>query len=126
MLLPKRTKFRKQMKGRNRGLANRGNKVSFGEYGLQSAHDIPTASEQGYDVVWRILRGFYVGRDVSNEAYGFWVDAFDKMFGTIEFASLQRELGLFPFNRSGASVEAEIVEEVGQMRQLAIDMGLLQ
>ncbi|MCW8907931.1 MAG: 50S ribosomal protein L16, partial [Sedimenticola sp.] len=33
---PKRTKFRKQMKGRNRGLANRGNKVSFGEYGLQA------------------------------------------------------------------------------------------
>jgi large subunit ribosomal protein L16 len=36
MLQPKRTKFRKQQKGRNRGLANRGNKVSFGEYGLKS------------------------------------------------------------------------------------------
>ncbi len=36
MLQPKRTKFRKQMKGRNRGLAHRGNKVSFGEYGLKS------------------------------------------------------------------------------------------
>ncbi len=37
MLQPKRTKFRKQMKGRNRGLAQRGSKVSFGEYGLKSA-----------------------------------------------------------------------------------------
>ncbi|MCN4143524.1 MAG: 50S ribosomal protein L16 [Thiohalomonas sp.] len=36
MLQPKRTKFRKQMKGRNRGLAAKGNKVSFGEYGLKS------------------------------------------------------------------------------------------
>ena len=36
MLQPKRTKFRKQMKGRNRGLAERGSKVSFGEYGLKS------------------------------------------------------------------------------------------
>jgi len=36
MLQPKRTKFRKQHKGRNRGLASRGNKVSFGEFGLQS------------------------------------------------------------------------------------------
>ncbi|MCG8428759.1 MAG: 50S ribosomal protein L16 [Chromatiales bacterium] len=36
MLLPKRTKFRKQMKGRNRGLATTGNKVSFGEFGLQA------------------------------------------------------------------------------------------
>src|SRR3972149_3882038 len=36
MLQPKRTKYRKQMKGRNRGLALRGNKVSFGEYGLKA------------------------------------------------------------------------------------------
>ena len=37
MLQPKRTKYRKQQKGRNRGLATRGNRVSFGEFGLQSA-----------------------------------------------------------------------------------------
>jgi large subunit ribosomal protein L16 len=36
MLQPKRTKYRKQQKGRNRGLAQRGNKVSFGEYGLKA------------------------------------------------------------------------------------------
>jgi len=36
MLQPKRTKWRKQQKGRNRGLASRGNKVSFGEYGLKA------------------------------------------------------------------------------------------
>ena len=35
MLQPKRTKFRKVQKGRNRGLAHRGSKVSFGEYGLK-------------------------------------------------------------------------------------------
>ena len=36
MLQPKRTKFRKTHKGRNRGLAHRGSKVSFGEYGLKA------------------------------------------------------------------------------------------
>ena len=36
MLQPKRTKFRKQMKGRNRGLAHRGSDVSFGEFGLKA------------------------------------------------------------------------------------------
>ncbi|HXH54949.1 MAG TPA: 50S ribosomal protein L16 [Gammaproteobacteria bacterium] len=36
MLQPKRTKFRKQFKGHNRGVATRGNKVSFGEFGLKS------------------------------------------------------------------------------------------
>ena len=36
MLQPKRTKFRKMHKGRNRGLATRGSTVSFGEYGLKA------------------------------------------------------------------------------------------
>lgn len=36
MLQPKRTKYRKQMKGRNRGLAQRGCKISFGEFGMKA------------------------------------------------------------------------------------------
>ena len=36
MLQPNKTKYRKQQKGRNRGLATRGNRVSFGEYGLKA------------------------------------------------------------------------------------------
>lgn len=36
MLQPKRTKYRKQFKGRNVGVATRGVKVSFGEYGLKA------------------------------------------------------------------------------------------
>jgi len=50
MLQPKRTKFRKQFKGRNRGLATTGSKVSFGEFGLKAvergritAHQIEAA-----------------------------------------------------------------------------------
>jgi large subunit ribosomal protein L16 len=36
MLQPKRTKYRKQQKGKNRGLAQRGSTVSFGEFGLKA------------------------------------------------------------------------------------------
>jgi large subunit ribosomal protein L16 len=36
MLAPKRVKFRKTFKGRTRGIARRGNTVTFGEYGLMS------------------------------------------------------------------------------------------
>jgi large subunit ribosomal protein L16 len=36
MLQPKRTKFRKQFKGRNRGLAHRGSTVAFGDFGLKA------------------------------------------------------------------------------------------
>ena len=34
MLIPKRTKYRKQFRGRMKGKANRGNKISYGEYGI--------------------------------------------------------------------------------------------
>ncbi|MFH1147622.1 MAG: 50S ribosomal protein L16 [Pseudomonadota bacterium] len=36
MLSPKRVKYRKQMKGRMRGMASRGSSLSFGDYGLQA------------------------------------------------------------------------------------------
>ncbi|MHC4377175.1 MAG: 50S ribosomal protein L16, partial [Planctomycetota bacterium] len=35
-LMPKRSKHRKTFRGRIKGFANRGNRVSFGEYGLQA------------------------------------------------------------------------------------------
>ena len=36
MLMPKRTKYRKMMKGRNRGYATRGNQLSYGEFGIKA------------------------------------------------------------------------------------------
>ena len=36
MMQPKRTKYRKQFKGRNRGIATRGTEVSFGQFGLKA------------------------------------------------------------------------------------------
>ena len=39
MLMPKRTKFRKMMKGRRRGLAWRGSTIAFGDYGLQAVEN---------------------------------------------------------------------------------------
>ncbi len=46
MLQPKRTKFRKQHKMRNTGVASRGTKVSFGEYGLKAVSHCQLTSRQ--------------------------------------------------------------------------------
>jgi large subunit ribosomal protein L16 len=59
MLMPKRTKFRKVQKGRNRGLANVGNKVSFGQYGLKALEHGRMTSRQieaGRRVITRKVR----------------------------------------------------------------------
>ena len=46
MLSPKRTKFRKMQKGRNRGTAQAGSDVSFGDFGLQSLEHARITSRQ--------------------------------------------------------------------------------
>ncbi len=46
MLMPKRTKYRKMMKGRRRGMAYRGSTVNFGEYALQSVEAAWVSSRQ--------------------------------------------------------------------------------
>ena len=46
MLQPKKTKYKKQQKGRNRGMAQRGNIVAFGEFGLKSSGRARLTSRQ--------------------------------------------------------------------------------
>ena len=46
MLQPKRTKFRKQHKGKNRGLAQSGNSVAFGEFGLKATQRARVTARQ--------------------------------------------------------------------------------
>ncbi|MAU13133.1 MAG: 50S ribosomal protein L16 [Anaerolineaceae bacterium] len=46
MLMPKRTKYRKQMRGRMNGKANRGSTVAFGDYGLQATSPVWMTSRQ--------------------------------------------------------------------------------
>ena len=46
MLQPKKTKYRKQQKGRNRGLAHRGSKISFGSFGLKTTEGAWITSRQ--------------------------------------------------------------------------------
>ena len=46
MLMPKRVKYRKVMRGRRRGIASRGNQVSFGDFGLQALEPAWISSRQ--------------------------------------------------------------------------------
>ncbi|NJN15968.1 MAG: 50S ribosomal protein L16 [Oscillochloris sp.] len=57
MLLPKRTKYRKQQKGRNRGLAYRGSGVAFGDYGLMALEPTWITSRQ-IEAARRTITGY--------------------------------------------------------------------
>ncbi|HLT98261.1 MAG TPA: tripartite tricarboxylate transporter substrate binding protein [Burkholderiaceae bacterium] len=91
-----------------------------------SMSEIPTATEQGFDIVWPIIRGFYVGPKVSDEQYQWWVQAFDKLMQTPEFAKLQEQQGLFPFNKTGDELDAYVKERVKFYAELADSFGLIK
>lgn len=86
--------------------------------------NVPTAKEQGYDLVWPIIRGFYVGPKVSDAEYQWWVDAFNKLQQTDEFKK-QRDLrGLFEFNMSGKQLDDYVKKQVTDYREQAKAFGL--
>ncbi|RYH08384.1 tripartite tricarboxylate transporter substrate binding protein [Tropicimonas sp. IMCC6043] len=88
--------------------------------------EFPTAKEEGYDVEWTILRGFYMGGDVSDEDYQKWVDAFQAAYATEEFAAVQKERGLLPLDMAGAELQASIEQRVQNLREIAKEAGLIQ
>lgn len=87
---------------------------------------IPTAIEQGFDLDWTIMRGFYMGGDVSDEDYQKWVDAFEAAYATPEWAEIQAGQGLLPLNIAGEELEASIGERVERLREIAQEAGLIQ
>jgi len=88
--------------------------------------DIPTAKEQGYDIVWPVVRGFYLGPKVSDEDYAWWKDSFDKMLASEDFAKLRDQRELFPFALTGEELDAYVKKQVAEYKSLAKEFGLIQ
>ncbi len=85
---------------------------------------VPTAKEQGVDIEWPIIRGFYLGPKVSDADYKIWSDTFAKMMATPAFAKLRAERGLFAFDKSGPELDTYVKQRVAYYRTLAADLGL--
>lgn len=88
--------------------------------------DVPTAKEQGYDIQWPIIRGFYVGPKVSDEDYTWWKNAFDQAMADENYSSLLQQLGLFPFSLTGDELNSYIKQRVQDYKSLASEFGLVQ
>lgn len=86
--------------------------------------NVPTAKEQGSDIEWPIIRGFYMGPKVSDADFKLWSDSFKKMMATPAYDKLRTERGLFPFDLTGAEADAYVKQRVQAYRKLAEDFGL--
>ncbi len=88
--------------------------------------DIPTAKEQGYDVVWNTWRGYYVGPKVTDEQYNYWVNLLKKVSKTEAFAKEREARGLYEFTKIGKEFDTHVKEEVKRFRVMAKEAGLLK
>ncbi|MET1080809.1 MAG: tripartite tricarboxylate transporter substrate binding protein [Pseudomonas sp.] len=87
---------------------------------------LPTAKEQGYDISWPVIRGFYMGPEVSDEQFAWWQQQFQQLLANGEFAALREQRDLFPLTLTGAELEAYVFKQVEQYKSLAGEFGLTQ
>lgn len=87
--------------------------------------DIPTAKEQGYDISWPIVRGFYMGPEVKDEDYSWWKGQFEQMLASEDFAQLRAQRDLFPMAMTGDELRDFVFQQVEQYKQLAGEFGLV-
>ena len=86
--------------------------------------DVPTAREQGLDLVWPTVRGVYMGPAVPPRDYDEWARILRRIMATPEYARLARARGLEPLVMTGVEVQAYVRGEVERMRELARSLHL--
>jgi putative tricarboxylic transport membrane protein len=87
---------------------------------------IPTAIEQGIDVVGPNWRGFYMPADISDEAKAYWTDAMDTIYASEEWKSVMKQNGLMPFHMTAGEFEQFVLDQIDDIEQLSKDIGLIQ
>lgn len=87
---------------------------------------VPTAKEQGYDIRWPILRGVYMGPDVTEIQRKEWVDALSRATAHPQFKTMLGRTGLDEKTLTGTALEQLIQLQISQYQQLAQEFGLLR
>lgn len=87
---------------------------------------VPTAREQGIDVVWPIIRGVWMGPKVSDADYKRWVRAFDQMEASPGYAQMQAAYGLYPFSMTGPALTEYVKKAVDDYHRQATQFKLVR
>jgi len=88
--------------------------------------DIPTAKEQGLDVVAVNWRGLYVPKDISDEDFALWAGRLAMVAVSPEWKEAMAANGLAPFTRVGNSFQSYVDGVVGEIRELSKEIGVIK
>jgi len=87
---------------------------------------VPTAREQGYDLVWPAVRGLWMGPGVPDADYRRWVGAFARMQATPGFAQQRAAAGLYPFSLTGDALRRWVEQAIEDYRRQARELNLVR
>ncbi len=93
---------------------------------LSGHPDIPTAKEQGYDVIGANWRGLYMPAGASDEAKEFWKNAIQTMTESDAFQADLKAASIEPFNNFGADMDAYAAKTIEDVRTLSKEIGIIQ
>ena len=88
--------------------------------------DIPTAKEQGLDVVAVNWRGLYIPKGVSEETFNTWADRLQKVADSDEWKNVMAANGLAPFTKVGDDFQSYIDSVVAEVALLSKELGVIQ
>ncbi|WP_316862435.1 tripartite tricarboxylate transporter substrate-binding protein [uncultured Cohaesibacter sp.] len=86
----------------------------------------PTAKEQGIDAIGANWRGFYAPKNMSDEAYDFWVSKIDELYSTDLWKQVRANNGLAPLDLQGAEFEEFVANSVAQIQKISRDIGIIK
>jgi len=93
---------------------------------LTNFQDLPTAREQGYDVLGANWRGLYMPKGASSEAKEFWTDAIRQMSESEEFEQYLIDASIEPFSNFGEDMDAFIAENIEEITTISREIGIIQ
>ncbi len=88
--------------------------------------DIPTAKEQGIDVVAVNWRGLYIPKGVSDETFDMWAERLQKVADSEEWKKIMADNGLAPFTKVGNDFQSYIDSIVAKVRTMSQQLGIIQ
>ncbi len=88
--------------------------------------DIPTAKEQGYDVVAVNWRGLYVPGGISDEAFNSWAEKLQAVADSQEWKDTMAANGLAPFTKVGADFQSWVDGVIAETVELSKEIGVIQ
>ena len=88
--------------------------------------DIPTAKEQGFDVVAVNWRGLYVPKGISDETFQQWADRLQKVADSEEWKKVMTDNGLAPFTKVGKDFQNYIDGVTTEVKEISKELGVIQ